>query len=102
MNDLQEDEDDYSFTLDTDDRINTIRERSVEINVGGVSLNLLVDSGASCNVIGDNLWTLCKQKGIRCKSYKSNRKIYPYGHNKALAISGEFDCNVKMGGILWL
>lgn len=96
---LENKEEEYAFTLeDGAQQLNTVKEQTVEVQVGGVCLNLLIDSGASCNVIGEDLWEYCKKNGIKCKSSKfSDRKIFAYGQGKALDLLGEFYCNVKVG-----
>lgn len=91
----REEEEEYAFTLEEGaQQLNVVKEQTVEVQVGGVCLNLLIDSGASCNVIGEDLWEYCKKNNIKCKSKK-----YLIGKSflMELDLLGEFDCNVKVG-----
>ena len=46
---------------------------------GGVNLNgVLRDSRSSFNIIDQKTWGELKQKGVKCKSEKTNQKLYPY------------------------
>ena len=45
----------------------------VQVNVGGVpNVAMIVDSGASCNVIDRKLWGELKQDKVKCVSVKPN------------------------------
>ena len=37
--------------------------------------NGLVDSGSTCNFIDREMWKVLKKKKIKCKSWKSNKKL---------------------------
>ena len=61
----------------------------VQVNVGGVpNVVMIVDSGASCNVIDRRLWEELKQNKVKCVSMKSNKKLYPYGSAEPLKTAG--------------
>ena len=43
----------------------------VDLCVGGVQLkNVLIDSGATCNIVDRATWESLKQEGVKCKSRK--------------------------------
>ncbi|XP_053691045.1 uncharacterized protein K02A2.6-like [Sabethes cyaneus] len=66
--------------------------------VGGVSLEWMIDSGASVNVIGEDTWKQLKQKGCKV-SYISNetrKKLMAYGNNK-LDVKGVFKADISVG-----
>ena len=46
--------------------------------MGGVLVAMLIDSGASTNVIDKNLYSKLKQEEIKCVSKKSDKKLYAY------------------------
>lgn len=56
----------YAFVLETRPMAQRVNgdERYVEAKVGGITLDLLVDSGSSCNIIDMKTWALCKDQGI--------------------------------------
>ena len=69
----------------------------VQVNVGGVpNVAMVVDSGASCNVIDRKLWEELKQSKVKSVSMKSNKKLYPYGHTEPLKTAGCFVATVTV------
>lgn len=86
----------HAFGLETKKEVNIVNGKCVNAVVG-VRLNLLIDSGASCNIIDAETWNWCKSRHIKCNSRKVNdKKIYAYGQDKALELLEEFDCNVEI------
>ena len=66
--------------------------------VGNVPLDIIVDSGATVNVIGQNTWEYLKENKIDCVARKcSDSKIYPYGFPEPLPVIGSFETLVKAG-----
>ena len=77
---------DYAFNV-TIDNTNYHTEK-LPINVSGVMLDMMVDSGASSNIVDANTWDNLKQGKIECTSEKgSGTRLYPYA-------SSERDTNV--------
>ncbi|KAK2549429.1 hypothetical protein P5673_030103 [Acropora cervicornis] len=74
-------EDDFAFSVQSD-----IRDiPTIDIELGGIQLEgVLVDSGSTCNVIDRETWETLKRKNIKCRSWKSNRKLYSYGSEEPL------------------
>ncbi len=64
--------------------------------VGGVKLRLLIDSGATNNVIDEDTWEDPKQNRVKFKSYipETERKLYSYSSNQPLTVKGAFLCEV--------
>ena len=85
----KDDDDEYAFIVTS-----TPRPGKVAVNVGGVSVDMLIDSGASTNVIDQKLWEELKKKHIECVSKKSRKKLYAYGATTPLRVIGIF--------MLWL
>lgn len=72
--------------------------QSMDIKIGGIVLKMLIDSGAQCNIVDEETWKRCKQRGIVCESKRYiDKKIYPYGHATALKLLGQFRCDVEAG-----
>ena len=72
----------------------------VLVNVGGVpDVAMIVDSGASCNVIDRKLWEELKSNKVKCVSMKSNKKLYPYGSAQPLKTAGCFVATVTVGNV---
>ena len=58
---------------------------------------MIVDSGASCNVIGRNVWEYLKAHKVKCVSIKACKKLYSYGSNQPLQVAGTFTAEVSVG-----
>lgn len=83
----------YAFVVEDDS--NTER---VTFDVGGVDLLLLIDSGASSNIVDENTWEMLKSKKIKCVSTKAvNKLLYTYSSKVPLPVMGVFKCHVKLG-----
>ena len=62
----------------------------VDLKVGGVTLlAVLIDSGASCNVIDQATWDVLK-KTVQCESKKSSKKLFAYGQKDPIEVIGTF------------
>ena len=74
----------------------TMLER-VEVAVGGCKLNMIIDSGASVNIVDKQTWEWLKRNRIVCTSSRSQRQLYTYGSQTPLEIIGTFNCEVSTG-----
>ena len=70
----ERDEDEYAFTVNS-----VTSPEKIDVTAGGVVVEMLIDSGASTNVIDKNLWSKLKQDKINCVSRKSDKKLYAHG-----------------------
>jgi len=81
-----EEESGYAFTLQpqTDNCI-------VSLNIGGVDVsNIMIDSGASDNVVDKATWEWLKQCQITATTRKSAKTLFAYGCDKPLPTLGTF------------
>ena len=60
--------------------------------------DVLIDSGATCNVVGQQTWEMLKLKGINCESRKSARELFAYGGTEPLTTLGTFTADVSLTG----
>jgi len=58
---------------------------------------MIIDSGASCNVTGRNVWEYLKTIKVKCVSSKASKKLYSYGSNQPLQVAGIFTAEVSVG-----
>ena len=72
-------------------------EPQVEITVGGQEGNVLIDSGALCNVIDQQLWEQLKQKEAVCKSHAVNKTLKSYGTVNKVDVTAKFWSKVELG-----
>ena len=89
----ERDEDEYAFTVNS-----VTSPEKIDVTVGGVVVEMLIDSGASTNVIDKNLWSKLKQDKIKCVSRKSDKKLYAYGSKQPLNVLGTFSALVRVEG----
>ncbi len=93
--DESDDEPAYAFHLpDSRNRGSTIKA-----NIGGVDMQILVDSGATKNIVDETTWEWLKQHRIICASKVASRqkKLYPYASTTPLEVKGTFSTTVKIG-----
>lgn len=66
--------------------------------IGGVSLDMLVDSGADANLVTSEAWEKLKQAGVRVTSStkESDRSFLSYGSSDPLAVRGKFTAEIKI------
>ncbi|XP_022784883.1 uncharacterized protein K02A2.6-like [Stylophora pistillata] len=69
----------------------------INLLVGGISVRMLIDSGASTNVIDKGTWEELKSQKIECKSYRCKKKLYGYGSSVPLKVIGCFEARVVVG-----
>lgn len=90
VNQITKTNDDYAFTVYGNQ--GKVSKLVNHVNVGGIDVPVVIDSGATVNII-DTLRALKKNK-IKCESKTSSKNLYAYGCNKPLTIAGSFNTNV--------
>lgn len=83
----------YAFT------IGDVGAGRVKVHVGGVPLYMLVDSGASVNVVDKDTWSSLKNNNIICvsNSAKPTKSLFAYGCTDPLKTLGTFTSKVSVG-----
>lgn len=80
-------------------QMNSIKDDDlIQVNIGGVRLKVMVDSGASCNVIDEGTWSALKDKNFDGVSFVTKQKLYPYGRTKPLTVLSKFKADVQVVG----
>ena len=71
----------------------------ITLIVGGVAVyDVVIDSGATCNVMGQQTLEMLKLKGINCESHQSARELFAYGGAEPLPTLGIFNADVLLTG----
>ena len=86
-------DDEYAFNI-TDET----ETGKITVTVGGVPVDMLIDSGASTNVINRSRWEELKKKHIKCVSTRAAKKLYAYGATTPLQVIGTFTADVSVAG----
>lgn len=73
-------------------------EPEVKLTVGGQEVDMLIDSGASCNVIDHQLWEQLQSNGINCENQSENRSMRSYATASKVQVEAEFWSEVELGG----
>ena len=83
---------DYIFHLDDDE--------TIKCDIGGVIVDMLIDSGSKCNVITDKTWQYLKNNSVLVSNQirNPNKTLISYGSKKPLDIMGSFDANISVFG----
>ena len=68
----------------------------VQGTVGGVELDVIIDSGASCHIIDRPCWEMLKSKLVTCNCYFADKKIYSYGTDEPLKLAAAFQAEVSI------
>lgn len=102
------DNDDYVFSLPKENNEYVLsvpfsgkNADFIDIFVGNVCIPVMVDSGASVNIVDKETWNDLKKRHIKCISNERNttdRKLYPYGSREPLKVMGTFTTKVSLGG----
>ncbi len=62
--------------------------QKINVIVGGRPVNMMIDSGASTNVINHSFRGKLQSEKVKCTSKKCNKKLYAYGNSKPLEVHG--------------
>ena len=91
----QSDDCEYAFGILDDS--NASSDGKIPVKIGGLPVTMIIDSGASCSVIGRNVWEYLKANKVACVSTKASKKLYAYGSNQPLQVAGLFNAEVSVG-----
>ena len=90
--------DDCEYAFGILDHSNVSSDEKISVKMEGLPVTTIIDSGASCNVIGRNLREYLKANKVACVSTKASKKLYAYGSNQPLKVVGVFNAEVSVGG----
>ena len=84
---------DYAFAVKRDSESST---GTVALIVGGVEVpDVLIDSGATCNLMGRGTWEWLKKHGVKCESQKQEQVLFAYGSKEPLPTMGTFTTEIE-------
>jgi len=86
-----EEEEVYAFSVGDN------KQDKIPVIVGGCEISMIIDSGASANVLDRQTWEWLNRNKVKCESARSNRKLYTYGSEKPLRVIGTITCRVMAG-----
>lgn len=92
VDDCKEQEDEYVSAV-----AGKAKGGKIIVNIGGIPVKMVIDSGASANVISQALWEQMKKQHIKGVSRRSTKKLYGYGAAIPLEVIGTFTADVSLG-----
>ena len=84
---VEDEEDRYAFTVRNISGANG--DAKIGVTVGGIPVEMMIDSGTTCNIIEQNLWEYLKSENIKCESTKCHLNVYSYGSEDPLPVLGK-------------
>ena len=72
---------------------------SMKCSVGGVLIEMIIDSGASGNMITSKTWKLMKERKVKLlfQNKETDRTFFAYGQRVPLVLMGMFDAEISHG-----
>lgn len=86
------DDEDYAFIVNAEKQA-----VSIPVKIGGVPTDMIIDSGATCNLISRLEWERLKKAKVMCDSRKCTKKLFAYGSKKPLDVAGSFTAEISVG-----
>ena len=100
INALQDDDsssdEEYLYTV-TQETLSTLHSKpELEVNIGNVSIPVLIDTGASVNVLNKDHYSQIVGQHKEAKLKKSKIRLYAYGNKEPLPVLGKLDTTVEV------
>ncbi|XP_062570106.1 uncharacterized protein LOC134232175 [Saccostrea cucullata] len=88
--------------VDSDDEhyafiVNAEKQSCISVTIGGVQTDMIIDSGATCNLISRLEWERLKNFKMKCDSRKCTKKLFAYGSKTPLNVAGSFTAEISVG-----
>ncbi|XP_052776899.1 uncharacterized protein LOC128214457 [Mya arenaria] len=83
--------DDYVFNVSSQ-----YMKGDIHVDIGGITIPVIIDSGATVNIIDRKMWEYMKERKVKCNSKLTNKKVYAYGNDKPLTVAGSFTADVTV------
>jgi len=93
MVDTQDDQGDPEYAFAGGNK----KQEKIEVTIGGCKLSVVIDSGASTNIIDKQTWEWLKRNKVKSKSARSDKTLYAYVSQTPLDVIGTFSCEVSAG-----
>lgn len=90
--DSDSDSDGYVFGLKVDNE----SDDKVTVKVGGIETEMLIDSGASVNILDEERFMSLIEQGMTFTEGKVDKKLYAYGHSEPLSLKCKFSASVSL------
>jgi hypothetical protein len=92
----EEEEEILEYTFAVNEVTTRKNEDLLTAELGGVTVKLLIDSGASSNVLDKAFWLLFKKNKIKGRCENTTKNLFSYGSDQPLELLGKFTSSVKV------
>lgn len=94
-------EQEYIFCIDNKSSSAKNHIGRIGVEIGGVAVELVIDTGSDCNIIDPDTWALLKQRQFKfiSMSKNSDQSFKSYGQNK-LDVIGVVLAEIKIGNLI--
>ena len=92
---------DFVNECDSDDEyiwvVNDRNTPEIQVKLNDCVINMLIDSGASCNIVGSVTWQNIARQECKLKQLlPCNKKVFAYGAKEPMSIMGKFQAKVSL------
>ena len=89
-------DDTFAFTIEEQTcALSTSAEPVIPVSIGGVSRDMLIDSGSGSNLISMGTVQELKHQGLKIELQPCKKKLYAYG-GRELKVEGQYQSEVSM------
>lgn len=90
-------EDDSEVYMTRNDNKKSKNNR-ITVSIGGIAVEVIIDSGSEKNIISEEMWQSLKEQGLKIKSVdKCTKELYPYTSDVPLTTICSFKTDIKAG-----
>ena len=76
-------------------------DSSIDVEVGGVIIPMIIDFGASCNILGREQWEQLKSSNVQCVSSKDTKCCMLTGLHHHWRLPGHFELRLRLVTSRW-
>ena len=92
---------DFVNDCDSDDEyiwvVNDRNTPEIQVKLNDCVINMLIDSGASCNIVGSVTWQNIARQEFKLKQLlPCSKKVFAYGAKEPMSIMGKFQAKVSL------
>ncbi|XP_052217997.1 uncharacterized protein LOC127835601 [Dreissena polymorpha] len=69
------------------------------VEIGGVQIKAIIDSGSSCNIVDRKTWEFLKRNDIQFRDEPRKTELYAYGSKTPLKTAGVFWSTIVNNGV---
>ena len=81
----------YAFNVASNEHLD-----GINLHIGGTNISdVLIDSGATCNIVDESTWKMLKANHIECSSNVVENCVFGYGQESPIQTIGTFECKIE-------